>query len=234
MTDPDFLQLPPMTILETARLRLRTVRVSDAASLLPIITDKTTMKFTSGVVANDREVAERWLSARALGRDVLNFVITLKNGEEGGEVEGKDERIGKEVVGIMGSYHWPEVGYLMHPGKFVLVLALIDVELLQECYPFDRFYASINFQLTTEYKQTILTSQPLTSPRRQRIRNRSPSRLHLTLLLPSPLSFLLNNINNIKPHPRIRLPPSRNRHRKHQQPKSPPQNRFHARRDSSK
>jgi RimJ/RimL family protein N-acetyltransferase len=145
MTDPDFLQLPPMTILETARLRLRTVRVSDAASLLPIITDRTTMKFTSGVVANDREVAERWLSARALGRDVLNFVITLKNGEEGGEVEGKDERIGKEVVGIMGSYHWPEVGYLMHPGESVLVLASIDVELLQECYPSDRFYAPIIF-----------------------------------------------------------------------------------------
>jgi hypothetical protein len=85
MTDPDFLQLPPMTVLETARLRMRTVRVSDAVSIMPIITDKTTMMFTSGVVANDREVAERWLSARALGKDVLNFVITLKNGEEGGD-----------------------------------------------------------------------------------------------------------------------------------------------------
>jgi hypothetical protein len=114
MTDPDFLQLPPMTVLETARLRMRTVRVSDAVSIMPIITDKTTMMFTSGVVANDREVAERWLSARALGKDVLNFVITLKNGEEGDEVEGN----GEEVVGIMGSYHWPEVGYLMHPGEF--------------------------------------------------------------------------------------------------------------------
>jgi RimJ/RimL family protein N-acetyltransferase len=132
MTDPDFLQLPPMTVLETARLRLRTVRVSDAVSLLPIITDKTTMKFTSGVVADDREVAERWLSARALGKDVLNFVITLKEDEE-------------KVVGIMGSYHWPEVGYLMHPGESVLVLASIDVELLQECYPSDRFYAPIIF-----------------------------------------------------------------------------------------
>jgi RimJ/RimL family protein N-acetyltransferase len=109
MTDPGFLQVPPMTVLETARLRLRTVRVSDAVSLLPIITDKTTMKFTSGVVADDREVAERWLSARALGKDVLNFVITLK--EDG--VKGEEET----VVGIMGSYHWPEVGYLMHPGE---------------------------------------------------------------------------------------------------------------------
>jgi RimJ/RimL family protein N-acetyltransferase len=114
MTDPDFLQLPPMTILETARLRMRTVRVSDAVSLLPIITDKTTMKFTSGVVADDREVAERWLSARALGKDVLNFVITLKNGNGDEKSDGEKE----EVVGIMGSYHWPEVGYLMHPGEF--------------------------------------------------------------------------------------------------------------------
>jgi RimJ/RimL family protein N-acetyltransferase len=113
MTDPDFLQLPPMTILETARLRMRTVRVSDAVSLLPIITDKTTMKFTSGVVADDREVAERWLSARALGKDVLNFVITLKNGDGDEKSDGEKE----EVVGIMGSYHWPEVGYLMHPGE---------------------------------------------------------------------------------------------------------------------
>lgn len=118
MTDPDFLSIPPMTILETERLRLRTARVSDAKALLPVITDETTMKFTSGVVANDLEVAERWLSARVLGKDVLNFVITLKNNGDG--VEKNDGEEGKEkevIVGIMGSYHWPEVGYLMHPGK---------------------------------------------------------------------------------------------------------------------
>lgn len=120
MTDPDFLAIPPMLILTTPRLRLRTVRVSDAAAIMPMITDAETMKFTSGVVANDLEAAERWLKARALGKDVLNFVITLKEGGckygEGGEevVGGQDE----VIVGIMGSYHWPEIGYLMHPGKF--------------------------------------------------------------------------------------------------------------------
>jgi RimJ/RimL family protein N-acetyltransferase len=117
MTDPDFLQVPPMRILETERLRLRTVRMSDAAALLPIVTDETTMKYTSGLIANDMEAVERWLSARALGKDILNFVITLKD-------DGPAE--GGEVVGIMGSYHWPEIGYLMNPGMLPSKLPTYD------------------------------------------------------------------------------------------------------------
>lgn len=69
----------------------------------------------------DRAIAERWLSARALGKDVFNFVITRKksefedsNGNENENGDGDSE----PVVGIMGSYHWPEVGYLIHPGMF--------------------------------------------------------------------------------------------------------------------
>lgn len=116
MTDPDFLQVPPMRVVETDRLRLRTVRVADAAAILPIITDATTMKYTSGLVANDLDVAQRWLSARVLGKDVLNFVITLK--DDGGSAAGEGE---EQIVGIMGSYHWPEIGYLMHPGMLFLV-----------------------------------------------------------------------------------------------------------------
>lgn len=116
MTDPDFLQVPPMRVVETERLRLRTVRVADAAVILPIITDATTMKYTSGLVANDVDVAQRWLSARALGKDVLNFVITLK---EDGSAAGEEQ-----IVGIMGSYHWPEIGYLMHPGTFSCELGI--------------------------------------------------------------------------------------------------------------
>lgn len=99
-----------MRVVETERLRLRTVRVADAAAILPIITDERTMKYTSGLVADDVDVAERWLSARALGKDVLNFVITLK--DDGGSA-------GEQIVGIMGSHHWPEIGYLMHPGMFL-------------------------------------------------------------------------------------------------------------------
>lgn len=136
MTDPDFLQVPPMRIVETERLRLRTVRVADAAAILPIITDATTMKYTSGLVANDVDVAQRWLSARALGKDVLNFVITLKDDGDGSPAgEGEEQ-----IVGIMGSYHWPEIGYLMHPGMLFLVgetwvvysfvLALVSIVLI--------------------------------------------------------------------------------------------------------
>lgn len=90
--------------------------MADAAAILPIITDATTMKYTSGLVANDLDVAQRWLSARVLGKDVLNFVITLK--DDGGSAAGEGE---EQIVGIMGSYHWPEIGYLMHPGMLFLV-----------------------------------------------------------------------------------------------------------------
>lgn len=114
MTDPDFLEVPPMLVVETERLRLRTVRVADAAAIMPMITDKTTMRYTSGVVADDLDVAERWLSARVLGKDVLNFVITLKDNESG-----------EQIVGIMGSYHWPEIGYLMNPGTCALLFCLL-------------------------------------------------------------------------------------------------------------
>lgn len=126
-----------MRIVETERLRLRTVRVADAAAILPIITDATTMKYTSGLVANDVDVAQRWLSARALGKDVLNFVITLNDDASAGEGE-------EQIVGIMGSYHWPEIGYLMHPGMLFLVgetwvvysfvLALVSIVLIMTSY----------------------------------------------------------------------------------------------------
>jgi RimJ/RimL family protein N-acetyltransferase len=118
MTDPDFLAVPPMLVVETERLRLRTARVADAAAIMPIITDETTMKFTSGVVANDLGVAERWLSARALGADVFNFVITLKEEGDGSSGPGPGSGPGDEeqIIGILGSSHLPEIGYLMNPG----------------------------------------------------------------------------------------------------------------------
>ena len=135
MTDPDFLQVPPMRVVETERLRLRTVRVADAAAILPIITDATTMKYTSGLVANDVDVAQRWLSARALGKDVLNFVITLKDDDGSAAGEGEEQ-----IVGIMGSYHWPEIGYLMHPGMFFSMMILRLFTCLFFCVVFYCFH----------------------------------------------------------------------------------------------
>lgn len=117
MTDPDFLAVPPMRTIDTPRLRLRTVRVSDTAAIMPMITDKTTMKYTSGVVSSDLEKAEKWVGARALGDGVFNFVLTLRESdvEKSESGDGEEEEV---VVGIMGSYHWPEIGYLMNPGSF--------------------------------------------------------------------------------------------------------------------
>lgn len=117
MTDSDFLAVPPMRTIDTPRLRLRTVRVSDTAAIMPMITDKTTMKYTSGVVSSNLEKAEKWLSARALGDGVFNFVLTLRKSDVVKGQSGKEE----EVVGIMGSYHPPEIGYLMNPGSLSLV-----------------------------------------------------------------------------------------------------------------
>lgn len=74
---------------------------------VPSKADRICFENSSGIVANDRDVARRWLSARALGKDVFNFII---------EAKGASPEQGP-VVGIMGSYHWPEVGYLIHPGK---------------------------------------------------------------------------------------------------------------------
>lgn len=58
---------------------------------------------TQGPVAN-RQQAERWLSARALGPDVFNFVIRKRSG---GKVD-------PDIIGILGSFHWPNIGYLIH------------------------------------------------------------------------------------------------------------------------
>jgi len=202
MTDPDFLQVPPMRVLETARLRLRTVRVADAAAVLPIITDETTMLYTSGVVADDVEVAERWLSARVLGKDVLNFVITLKHVDDvdGGSADGVGGGGGKEqIVGMMGSYHWPEIGYLMHPGMF-FVRSL-------HCFTCSMFGRSVAKYTLLTY--TKLTTSP--SPRRQRLRHRSPARLPRRLLRPRALA---NKHNNPR-RSRFRLRASRNRRGEH-------------------
>lgn len=75
---------------------------------------------SSGVVPNNRTVAEKWLSARALGKDVFNFVITRKNSAAGADADrdGDGDSPEEPVVGIMGCYNLPEIGYLIHPGEF--------------------------------------------------------------------------------------------------------------------
>jgi RimJ/RimL family protein N-acetyltransferase len=110
MTSPSSLPLPPNRTILTPRLRLRTARLSDAAACQPIICDDETMKYsTTGAVAkNDLGAVENWLRARVLGKEVFQFLVTLRKDEEEEEV----------IVGMMGSHHWGEVGYLFDPGTF--------------------------------------------------------------------------------------------------------------------
>ncbi|CAK3904238.1 N-acetyltransferase p20 [Lecanosticta acicola] len=98
------LEQPEITTIETSRLQLKTLQMSDLDAVMPIISSKEVMQFTTqGPVAN-RQQAERWLSARALGPDVFNFAIRQRSGD----------LAGTEIIGILGSFHWPEIGYLIH------------------------------------------------------------------------------------------------------------------------
>ena len=125
MTSPDSLPLPPTHTILTPRLRLRTSRVSDAEACKPFVCDEQTMKYsTTGAVAkNDTRAVENWLKARVLGEEVFSFMVTLrKDGDGDGNDEGRKDGGGEGeevVIGMMGSHHWPEVGYLLDPGMFL-------------------------------------------------------------------------------------------------------------------
>ena len=119
MTSPTLLPLPPTRTILTPRLRLRTARLSDAQACQSFLCDDETMKYsTTGAVAKgDLGAVEGWLRARVLGGEVFQFLVTLRGGGE--RVEGEGDG-GKEevVIGMMGSHHWGEVGYLLVPGMF--------------------------------------------------------------------------------------------------------------------
>lgn len=107
------LEPPPYTTFDTERLHMRTLQVSDAQAILPIISDAGVMKWTSlGRPITDISQAERWLKDRALGQDVFNFAIHLRPELSAAEGHAEPERL----IGIIGSFHWPSVGYLINPG----------------------------------------------------------------------------------------------------------------------
>ena len=108
MAEEQLLEQPPVVTIESERLQLKTITMADLEAIMPFITDMDVMKWTSqGPVAN-LEQGERWLSARALGPDVFNFAIREKT----------EEGVGTEIVGIMGSFHIPKIGYLIRAGKY--------------------------------------------------------------------------------------------------------------------
>lgn len=101
------LEVPPLVVLDTDRLRLRTLQVSDTQRLLPLLARKEVMQWTTQGPQSTLEQAERWVSTRALGADVFNFAVTLRSDPDG-------EQTG--IIGIAGSFHPPKIGYLFHPG----------------------------------------------------------------------------------------------------------------------
>lgn len=116
---------PPDHSIYTDRLLLRTLRVSDAQRLMPILTSKHVMQWTVKTFSKSCSIvfeaegiwqtkppvediaqAERWIKDRALGQDVFNFVIELRGDAQGGDAP---------IVGVAGTFHVPKIGYLIHP-----------------------------------------------------------------------------------------------------------------------
>ncbi|KAK5168852.1 uncharacterized protein LTR77_006161 [Saxophila tyrrhenica] len=104
----DTLQEPDFHEILTKRLRLRTLRVTDAEALLPLISLESVMRWTSHGVVSTLSQAERWTSDRALGKDVFNFAIELRQHD----LRDGDKR---PIIGVVGSFHLPSIGYMIHP-----------------------------------------------------------------------------------------------------------------------
>lgn len=110
--DSDVLSTPPHHEINTPRLRLRTLYVSDAAALLPMLQQAEVMRWMkSGRPLPSLSVAERWVKDRALGQDVFNFAIELRTTPDGDNIDAP-----AVIIGVMGSFHWPRVGYVVHAG----------------------------------------------------------------------------------------------------------------------
>lgn len=104
--------IPPYHEFTTARLRLRTLRVSDAEAVCPMLKQSNVMQWTStGFPVRNLSQAQRWVKDRALGQSVFNFLIQLRE-------SGKGERSPQMdiAVGVMGSFNPPSVGYLINEG----------------------------------------------------------------------------------------------------------------------
>ncbi|KAK0258001.1 hypothetical protein LTR91_012998 [Friedmanniomyces endolithicus] len=107
------LEAPPLKVIETERLCLRTLQLTDAEAFLPIISRPEVMQWTYQDPITDLEQAERWLSARALGPGVFNFAIELRD-------RSKTSTTTPDIIGVCGSYHWPQkvmIGVIDHFGK---------------------------------------------------------------------------------------------------------------------
>ncbi|KAK3670619.1 hypothetical protein LTR78_009454 [Recurvomyces mirabilis] len=102
---------PPYRELLTERLYLRTFRPSDAKAILPILSDRNVMQWTSQGVQTDLEQAERWASTRSLGPSVFNFVVYERSKYNTHPDEAP-------IIGVIGSFNAPFVGYVFNADYF--------------------------------------------------------------------------------------------------------------------
>ncbi|EME42032.1 hypothetical protein DOTSEDRAFT_72958 [Dothistroma septosporum NZE10] len=98
------LEQPPLHTIETDRLQLKTITMDDLSNIMDIITDKRVMQWTSQGPVSNQQQGERWLSARALGSGVINFAIR----------ERAENHVNDKIIGIVGSFHPPACGYMIH------------------------------------------------------------------------------------------------------------------------
>ncbi|KAF2772527.1 acyl-CoA N-acyltransferase [Teratosphaeria nubilosa] len=96
-----FLPDPPHHEILTPRLRLRTARVTDAPSILPVISQHEVMRWASMPPVNSLYQAELWLNNRVLGPDVFNFAVEIRSTSE--------------FIGMIGCFHPPSIGYITSP-----------------------------------------------------------------------------------------------------------------------
>ncbi|KAK5114184.1 hypothetical protein LTR62_002754 [Meristemomyces frigidus] len=99
--------LPPHQEILTERLHVRTIRPSDAAAILPILSTKAVMQWTGQDVLNLRQ-AMPWLKQRSIGSQICNFAVYLRK-------EHEEHGNNAPLIGIIGTYEPPQIGYLFHP-----------------------------------------------------------------------------------------------------------------------
>ncbi|WPH00543.1 Hypothetical protein R9X50_00337200 [Acrodontium crateriforme] len=101
---------PPLRTLTTPRLRLRTLTTNDAEASMRLLTREDVMRWTSREKVETLEQCTRWLEDRTLGKECFNFAIELR---------GVDGTTGEEgcsgLIGMVGSFQFPGLGYMIHP-----------------------------------------------------------------------------------------------------------------------
>lgn len=92
----------------TKRLRLHALRTAHAEALFSYLNCQDVMRWSVGPVKS-LDGAEQWIKHRTAGAHNFMFAISLR-GEEG-KVEDQEE-----IIGTIGSYEFPSVGYGICPG----------------------------------------------------------------------------------------------------------------------